>query len=93
MGNKQQKPKKPVADFLAAIDDLADTLNLEGDERSKYVHEHMTRAGYKATVSYVDGDDENDDGDNGSFFGLSSGSGNRGNQGGKNRGSGWFPGQ
>jgi hypothetical protein len=58
-------------DLLDRVTDMADRLELTGSERRSYIHEHMTRSGYKAVPQYVKGDSDDDD-DNGSpFFGGS----------------------
>lgn len=51
---------------------MADRIGLTGKDRTSYIHEHMTRGGYRAVPSYVkdDSDDEDDEGSSGSgFFG------------------------
>lgn len=58
-------------DLLDAVNAMADRIGLKGGDRSKYVHDHMTRGGYKAVPTYVpadDGDDDDDDSDR-PFFG------------------------
>jgi len=57
-------------DFPDAVADMADRLGLEGKDRSRYIHEHMTRGGYKAVPNYVKKDkDDDDDDDDSPFFG------------------------
>jgi hypothetical protein len=59
-------------DLYDQVSAMADRLGLEGSERNRYVHEHMTRAGYDAVPQYVrreDDDDRDRDSDRGSFFG------------------------
>lgn len=59
-------------DYPDAVADMADRLKLTGKERTQYIHEHMTRGGYKAVPNYVKNDDDDDDEDRGSgFFGSS----------------------
>jgi hypothetical protein len=51
---------------------MADRLKLTGRERTSYIHEHMTRGGYKAIPSYVrdeSEDDDDEDSSGSSFFG------------------------
>lgn len=62
-------------DLLDSVTAMADRLKLKGKERGSYIHEHMTRSGYKAVPNYVrdDGDDDDDD-DSSSFFGGKRGS-------------------
>ena len=50
--------------------EMADRLKLDGNDRRKYVHDHMTRAGYKMEPTYVLGgdDDDDDDGPDDPFF-------------------------
>lgn len=47
---------------------MADRLGLEGNDRRKYVHDHMTRAGYRMEPNYVPGDDNDDDDEDDAFF-------------------------
>ena len=44
---------------------MADRLGLKGDRRRKYVHEHMTGAGYRMEPTYVPDDSDDDDDDKG----------------------------
>lgn len=55
-------------DWHDKVLEMADRLELTGDSRRKYVHEHMTRAGYKMEPNYVRADDDDDDDDSGEFF-------------------------
>lgn len=57
--------------LLDRVTEIADDLELTGRERRAYIHEHMTRKGYKAVPQYVRGDSEDDDDDSGGFFGPS----------------------
>lgn len=77
-------------DFLDTVVNMAERLGLEGDDRGKYVHEHMTRAGYRMVPSYVK-EDEGDSGNEGGFFKTKPKTSNK-DSGNKNRGGGWFPG-
>lgn len=75
--------------FLDTVLAMADKMKLEGDDKQRYVHEHMTRSGYKMVPSYVlDGEEESGEGSD--FFGnkkrKSGQSGNQGSSGGR----GWF---
>jgi hypothetical protein len=58
-------------DLLDSVTAMADRLKLGGKERSTYIHEHMTRGGYKAVPNYVlaDDDDDDDDDKGSGFFG------------------------
>jgi hypothetical protein len=86
-------------DMLDRVNDMADRLQLTGSERRKYVHEHMTRSGYRAVPQYVRGseDDEEED-DSSSFFGGSSrrrrgerdSGGSRGGRSRRNRDDDWY---
>lgn len=63
-------------DLYDQVSAMAKRLKLKGDERTQYIHEHMTRSGYRAIPNYVKDDSKDDDEGKGSpFFG--SGSGNR----------------
>jgi hypothetical protein len=48
-------------DLYDAVNSMADRLKLTGSDRTKYVHDHMTRGGYKAVPQYVPRDDKDDD--------------------------------
>jgi hypothetical protein len=56
-------------DLLDTVNAMADRMGLEGKERRTYVHEHMTRGGYRAVPTYVKGTDDDDDDDSSTFFG------------------------
>lgn len=60
-------------DFHGSVTSMADRLGLKGNDRRKYVHEHMTRGGYRMEPTYVPDDtrDDDDDDDDGPFFGRS----------------------
>jgi hypothetical protein len=81
--------------FFAQVEAMAERLGLTGDDRQKYVHEHMTRGGYRMVPSYVKDDDEGDTGGSDFFGNRKRNKGNQGNSGG-NRGDsggksgGWF---
>lgn len=51
-------------DLMESVTRMADRLKIKGSERQKYIHEHMTRGGYKAVPNYVkaDGDEEDEKG-------------------------------
>jgi hypothetical protein len=55
-------------DFLTMVKNMAARMGLEGKEEQKYVHEHMTRAGYSMVPSYVK-DDESEENEDTDFFG------------------------
>ena len=57
-------------DLYDRVADMADRLDLSGREREQYIHEHMTRGGYRAVPQYVrdEGDDQDRDRDSGSGF-------------------------
>lgn len=58
-------------DLLERVSSMADHLKLKGNDRRKYIHDHMTRSGYRMEPTYVrddDGDDDDDDTDE-PFFG------------------------
>ena len=63
-------------DLYETVSKMAERLGLKGSEKGKYIHEHMTRGGYKAVPNYVLANDDDDDDDKGSgFFGGSGGRG------------------
>jgi hypothetical protein len=55
-------------DMHERVSEMADRLGLKGQERRKYVHEHMTRGGYRMEPTYVPADGDDDDDDGGGFF-------------------------
>ena len=57
-------------DLQDSVTAMADRMGLKGKERQNYIHEHMTRGGYRAVPTYVldDRDDEDDEEDSGGFF-------------------------
>ena len=57
-------------DLLDLVSAMADRIGLTGRDREQYIHEHMTRSGYRMVPSYERGDDDGEDDDNegGSFF-------------------------
>lgn len=76
-------------DDYGTVSKMAERLGLEGEDKDRYVHRHMTGLGYKTQRSYVkDEDDEDDDG--GFLPGRRRGSNrsdtrDRGERGGRNR--------
>ena len=49
---------------------MADRLKLTGSDKRRYIHEHMTRSGYKAVPTYVLAEDEDEEEEEESgFFG------------------------
>lgn len=50
---------------------MADRIGLTGSDRTRYIHNHMTRSGYKAVPQYVRSNDDDDDDDGDEFFGSS----------------------
>lgn len=57
-------------DFYDSVAAMAERMGLKGKERERYIHEHMTRSGYRAVPTYVlDEGDEEDSEDDGGFFG------------------------
>ena len=50
-------------DLYDTVGAMADRIGLKGQEKAKYVHDHMTRDGYKAIPQYVPADDKDDDDD------------------------------
>jgi hypothetical protein len=89
--------KRPANEFFDAVSAMADELSFDDEQdRGRYIHQHMTRAGYKMVPSYVD-DEESGAKDDDDFFGTSSrrSRGNdrgRNDRGGNDSGGGWFPG-
>jgi hypothetical protein len=55
-------------DFLSQVTAMAEKVCKDDDEKKKYIHQHMTRAGYEAIPTYVkkeDGKDGKDGKDSG----------------------------
>jgi hypothetical protein len=50
-------------DLYETVSSMADRIGLKGQDKTKYVHDHMTRGGYKAIPQYVPADDKDDDDD------------------------------
>jgi hypothetical protein len=75
-------------DLFSTVTGMADRLKLTGKERQTYIHEHMTRSGYRMEPTYVPGgDDDDDDDSSGGFFGSSRNSSrSRSRSSGRNRG-------
>lgn len=76
-------------DTFEAVSDMADRMGLKGEKRSRYIHDHMTNAGYRRVVSKdsyrkVSGNDDDDDDDGGSSRWFGSG-GSRRRGGGRQR--------
>jgi hypothetical protein len=55
-------------DLFDSVSAMAERMGLKGSERRRYIHEHMTRSGYRAEPTYVRDDGDDDDDDNGSGF-------------------------
>lgn len=65
-------------DLYDTVAAMAKRLGLKGDERTQYIHEHMTRSGYKAIPNYVKADKDDDNDNRSPFFGSSSSGRSRG---------------
>lgn len=77
-------------DFLDTVIGMADRMGLTGDDKGRYVHEHMTRSGYTMVPSYVKEDDSDQGGTD--FFGRNKKQAGN-SSGDKKRSGGWFPSQ
>ena len=55
-------------DLMESVTRMADRLKIKGSERQKYIHEHMTRGGYKAVPNYVKADDDEEEDKGSGFF-------------------------
>jgi hypothetical protein len=53
---------------------MAERIGLKGRDKERYIHEHMTRGGYRAVPSYVrdEEEEEEDEGHGSGFFGSGS---------------------
>jgi len=59
----------PAQDDRQMLDELAERLGLEDDDREKFISSSMKRLGYKPRVDWDDPDPEGDGGkDDGDFF-------------------------
>jgi hypothetical protein len=85
----QKRQRDP--DLFQRVSEMAEHIGLVGKEKADYIHEHMTRGGYRA-VPHYEPDDDDDTGDNPRFFSGRSGQSNRQGDRGDDRktGSGWF---
>lgn len=82
-------------DLHDIVTKMADRLKLKGSERTKYIHDHMTRGGYKAVPNYVRADEEDEeDRDDTPFFSRRrrnrDDSGDRRRPRGSSRGDSWY---
>lgn len=89
-------------DLLEQVTAMADRMGLEGRDKRDYIHEHMTRSGYRAEPTYVreEPEESDRDGDKGSGFFRSKGAdrdrgrGNRSDRGSRDRdrgtGKDWY---
>lgn len=50
-------------DLFERVADMANRIGLKGNDRRKYIHDHMTRGGYRMEPSYVPDDSGNDEDD------------------------------
>jgi hypothetical protein len=66
-------PEDKDDDLFDTVSAMADRLKLKDGDRRTYIHEHMTRGGYRAEPTYVRDDKEDEDEDEGGsgFFGKS----------------------
>jgi hypothetical protein len=65
-------------DLHDSVSAMADRIGLKGRDRTQYIHEHMTRGGYRAVPQYVkDEGDDDDEGGSGFFGGRSRSRGGR----------------
>jgi hypothetical protein len=74
--------------FFDQVSAMAERLGLTDDDRAKYVHDHMTRAGYKMVPSYIL-EDEGQESGGSDFFRRPKTNASGGSKG-KSK-SGWFP--
>lgn len=58
-------------DLFETVSSMAERLGLSGKERRTYIHEHMTRSGYRMEPTYVPAEEGDDDDSGGGFFGSS----------------------
>jgi hypothetical protein len=57
-------------DLFDSVTAMAERIGLSGKDKDRYVHEHMTRGGYRAIPQYVKDDEQDEQDDRGSgFFG------------------------
>jgi hypothetical protein len=89
--------KQPANEFFDAVSEMANKLfgQDEEEDRGRYIHQHMTRAGYRMVPSYVDDDSSDGKNDDDGFFPSrkTQRTQQRGNDRDRNQGSsgsGWF---
>ena len=70
MANRKRKSTQEDVDTdNKSVAAMADRMGLTGEDRAKYIHNHMTKLGHKPRMSYVPGEDRDDDeGDDGDGF-------------------------
>jgi hypothetical protein len=65
---KKRASQEDVNTDHKSVSQMADRLNLQGEEREKYVDKHMTTLGHKSARTYLPGGDDDDDNDSDSGF-------------------------
>jgi hypothetical protein len=85
-GTKAMPDTNKEDGFFDQVSAMAERLGLTDDDRAKYVHDHMTRAGYKMVPSYILEDEGQESGSD--FFRRPKANASGGK--GKSKG-GWFP--
>ncbi len=56
-----EKRRQRDPELFQRVSEMAEHIGLTGREKTEYVHEHMTRGGYRAEPHYVPDDDDDDD--------------------------------
>lgn len=64
-------------DLYDAVNGMADRMGLEGEERQRYIHEHMTKGGYDAIPQYVKRQEEGEEAERGGWSPFGGGGGSR----------------
>lgn len=64
----KRKSQEDTDNDYRSVGSMADRMGLKGEDRNRYVHQHMTRLGHKPQTRYTPGDDKTEDEDSESFF-------------------------
>ena len=64
----KRKSQEDTDGDYRSISGMADRMGLKGEDRNRYVHQHMTRLGHKPQTRYVPGGDDKDESDGSDDF-------------------------
>lgn len=63
MPRRRKATQEDVNNDHKGVTAMADRMGLKGEERSRYIHSHMTKLGHKPNMSYVPNDEDDDKSD------------------------------